>query len=202
MIRRLLIANRGEIAIRVARTAAALGIETVAVYTGDDETSLHIKHADNARRLPKAGVLGYLDADALISIARDTDCDAVHPGYGLLSERADFAAACANANLIFVGPDAKTLELQGDKMSARALAEQAGVPVLKGSGLLAGEADLQAFFDAHEAAPIIIKAVNGGGGRGMRIVRRADEIDIAFSEARAEALSAFGDDKLYADRFL
>jgi len=202
MIRRLLIANRGEIAIRVARSAAALGIETVAVYTGDDETSLHIKHADNARRLPKAGVLGYLDADALISIARDTDCDAVHPGYGLLSERADFAAACANANLIFVGPDAKTLELQGDKMSARALAEQAGVPVLKGSDLLAGEADLQAFFDAHEAAPIIIKAVNGGGGRGMRIVRRAEEIDVAFAEARDEALSAFGDDKLYAERFL
>lgn len=115
MIKRLLIANRGEIAIRVARTAAALGVETVGVYTADDATSLHVKHADRVRALPQAGVAGYLDIDALIAIATDTGCDAVHPGYGLLSERADFADACAAAGLVFVGPDGATLRRQGTR---------------------------------------------------------------------------------------
>ena len=202
MIKRLLIANRGEIAIRVARTAAALGVETVGVYTADDATSLHIKHADTVRALPQAGVAGYLDIDALIAIATDTGCDAVHPGYGLLSERADFADACAAAGLVFVGPEGATLRRQGDKVSARALAEAAGVPVLRGSDLLATAADLHAFFDAQGGAPLMIKAVNGGGGRGMRIVQAADEIDAAFAQARAETLAAFGDDQLYAERFL
>lgn len=202
MIKRLLIANRGEIAIRVARTAAALGVETVAVHTADDVKSLHIKHADMVRVLPQAGVTGYLDIDALIAIARETGCDAVHPGYGLLSERADFADACADAGLIFVGPDAKTLRRQGDKVSARALAEQAGVPVLQGSGLLATAADLHTFFDANGGASLMIKAVNGGGGRGMRIVQDKGGVDTAFAHARAETLSAFGDDQLYAERFL
>lgn len=202
MIKRLLIANRGEIAIRVARTAAALGVETVVVHTADDATSLHIKHADRVRVLPQAGVTGYLDIDALIAIARDTGCDAVHPGYGLLSERADFADACADAGLVFVGPDAATLRLQGDKMSARTLAENAGVPVLRGSDLLGTSADLHAFFGAQGGAPLMIKAVNGGGGRGMRMVQDAGEIDAAFAQARAETLSAFGDDQLYAERFL
>ncbi|EEB83560.1 acetyl-CoA carboxylase family protein [Roseobacter sp. GAI101] len=202
MIKRLLIANRGEIAIRVARTAAALGVETVAVHTEDDATSLHIKHADRVRVLPQAGVTGYLDIAALIAIARDTGCDAVHPGYGLLSERADFADACADAGLVFVGPDAATLRLQGDKVSARTLAENAGVPVLRGSDLLETSADLHAFFEAQGGAPLMIKAVNGGGGRGMRMVQDAGEIDAAFAQARAETLSAFGDDQLYAERFL
>tara|TARA_R110002111_G_scaffold4160_4_gene24062 strand:- start:14431 stop:17655 length:3225 start_codon:yes stop_codon:yes gene_type:complete len=202
MIKRLLIANRGEIAIRVARTAAALGVETVAVHTADDATSLHIKHADQVRVLPQAGVAGYLDIAALIAIATDTGCDAVHPGYGLLSERADFADACAAAGLIFVGPDGATLRRQGDKVSARALAEDAGVPVLHGSDPLATAAELHAFFDAQGGAPLMIKAVNGGGGRGMRIVRDAGDIDAAFAQARAETLAAFGDDQLYAERFL
>lgn len=202
MIRKLLIANRGEIAIRVARTAAAAGLETVAVHTADDATSLHIKHMDEVRALPQAGVAGYLDIDALIEIAKETGCDGVHPGYGLLSERADFAQACADAGITFVGPDADTLRRQGDKVSARALAEDAGVPVLRGSGPLNSVDAVKAFFDAQGAAPLMIKAVNGGGGRGMRIVQSAAEIETAFNQASTEAAAAFGDGTLYAERFL
>lgn len=121
MIKKLLIANRGEIAIRVARTAAAMGIRTVAVHTADDVTSLHLKHTDEVRELPGKGVAGYLSIDALVRIAQTTGSDAVHPGYGLLSERADFAAACETAGLIFVGPNAETLRRQGDKVLARVL---------------------------------------------------------------------------------
>lgn len=202
MIEKVLIANRGEIAIRVARTAAALGIDSVAVYTGDDATSLHIKHADELRLLPGSGVAGYLDIDALIEIAIEAGCDAVHPGYGLLSERSDFADACAKAGLIFIGPDAATLRRQGDKVSARRLAEEAGVPVLRGSDPFATADDARAYFEAQGGVPLMIKAVNGGGGRGMRVVQSAEDIESAFSQAEAEAAVAFGDGALYAERFL
>ncbi|MBB3994856.1 acetyl/propionyl-CoA carboxylase alpha subunit/acetyl-CoA carboxylase carboxyltransferase component [Sulfitobacter undariae] len=202
MIKKLLIANRGEIAIRVARTAAAMGIQTVAVHTADDATSLHTKHADELRKLPGAGVSGYLDGQAMIAIAQETGCDAVHPGYGFLSERADFAQACSDAGITFVGPTAETLRMQGDKVSARALAETAGVPVLRGSKPLTSVADVLAFFDAQQGAALMIKAVNGGGGRGMRIVRSAEDAETAFAQATAEAQSAFGDGALYAERFL
>ncbi len=202
MIEKVLIANRGEIAIRVARTASALGLATVAVHTADDAASLHIKHADEVRQLPQGGVAGYLDIPALIEIARETGCDAIHPGYGLLSERADFAEACAAAGLTFVGPTAETLRQQGDKVSARALAEKAGVPVLRGSAPFADASAALAFFEEQGSQPLMIKAVNGGGGRGMRIVRERDQVAPAFEAARAEALSAFGEGALYAERFL
>ncbi|MDQ2094538.1 carboxyl transferase domain-containing protein [Rhodalgimonas zhirmunskyi] len=202
MIKKLLIANRGEIAIRVARTAAAMGIETVAVHTADDAASLHVKHADELRCLPGSGVAGYLDIDAMVAIAIETGCDGVHPGYGLLSERDDFAEACAKAGLIFIGPDAETLRRQGDKVSARSLAEEAGVPVLRGSDPFETAADAKAFFEAHGNVPLMIKAVHGGGGRGMRVVQSVEEIETAFAQAEAEAVSAFGDGALYAERFL
>lgn len=152
MIKKLLIANRGEIAIRVARTAAAMGIRTVAVHTADDVTSLHLKHTDEVRELPGKGVAGYLSIDALVRIAQTTGSDAVHPGYGLLSERADFAAACETAGLIFVGPNAETLRRQGDKVLARVLAVDAGVPVLNSSDPVASAAETHTFFDAQGAA--------------------------------------------------
>ncbi|GAA6200835.1 carboxyl transferase domain-containing protein [Aquicoccus sp. SU-CL01552] len=202
MFEKVLIANRGEIAIRVARTAAALGIKSVAVHTVDDSTSLHVKHADELRRLPGSGVAGYLDIDALVAIALETGCDAVHPGYGLLSERGDFAEACAKAGLLFVGPDAATLRRQGDKVSARNLAEEAGVPVLRGSDPFATAEDAKAYFEAQGGVPLMIKAVNGGGGRGMRVVHSAEGIESAFAQAEAEATAAFGDGALYAERFL
>lgn len=202
MLKKLLIANRGEIAIRIARTAAAMGIQTVAVHSPDDAHSLHVKHADEMYQLPKPGVAGYLDIGAIVAIAVQTGCDAVHPGYGLLSERADFAAACASEGIAFVGPDATMLASQGDKVSARALAKKAGVPVIEGSDPLASADEAKDFFEAKGGKPLMIKAVNGGGGRGMRVVHALDEVESAFLQCQAEALAAFGEDAVYAEQFL
>src|SRR5947208_16555053 len=160
---RLLIANRGEIAIRIARTAADLGIETVGVFAEDDATSLHRRHVDAARALRGGGPRAYLDVEQLLSVARETGCDAVHPGYGFLSEQATFARRCAEAGLTFVGPRPETLALLGDKLAARALAERCGVPVLRGTSGPTGMGEGRAFLAAlgkNEAA--LAKAVAGG----------------------------------------
>src|SRR5437899_10435278 len=147
-VARRLIANRGEIAIRIARTAADLGIETVGVFAEDDAASLHRRHVDAARALRGSGPRAYLDIDQLLAVARDTGCDAVHPGYGFLSEQAAFARRCAEAGLVFVGPRPETLELLGDKVAARALAERCAVPVLRGTSGPAGLAAARAFLGA------------------------------------------------------
>ncbi len=201
-LKKLLIANRGEIAIRIARTAAELGIPTVAVYSQDDAASLHIQHADESIELPGAGVSAYLNSQSLVDVALDTGCDAVHPGYGLLSENADFAQACEDSGIIFVGPDVATLQSFGDKISAKTLARTAGIPVIGGSDQIKTADDVRAFFQAQDRAPIMIKAVNGGGGRGMRVVKELTEIDSAFARCQAEAKAAFGSDELYVERFL
>ncbi|MFU8814742.1 MAG: carboxyl transferase domain-containing protein [Pseudomonadales bacterium] len=202
-IKRLLIANRGEIAIRIARAAAELGIDTVAVYTQDDASSLHVIQADRAVVLPGAGPAGYLDIAAVIAAARFAGCDAVHPGYGFLSENADFAAACAAAELRFVGPEVATLQLFGDKAQARAAARAAGVPVLAGSDGALTLAQAEAFFAALPAGgAMIIKALAGGGGRGMRVVATAAELEAAYQRCCSEARAAFGDERVYAETFL
>nr|WP_290428707.1 carboxyl transferase domain-containing protein [Defluviimonas salinarum] len=201
-MKKILIANRGEIAIRIARTAAAMGIKTVAIHSPDDALSLHVKHADEVRKLSKPGVSGYLDIEEIVAIAAETGCDAVHPGYGLLSERADFARACAVRGITFVGPDEGMLASQGDKVSARTLAKRAGVPVIEGSEPLTSAEEARAFFETQGGKPLMLKAVNGGGGRGMRVVHAADEIESAFRQCQAEALAAFGEDAVYAERFL
>src|SRR2546427_5676520 len=200
---RLLVANRGEIAIRIARAAAALGIRTVGVYSEDDRESLHVRHVDEARPLRGSGPRAYLDAGQLLAAARETGCDAVHPGYGFLSEQAGFARRCAEAGLVFVGPRPETLALLGDKVAARALAERCGVPVLRGTSGPAGLAEARAFLAAlgnSEAA--LVKAVAGGGGRGMRIVRRPEELDEAWARCRSEAQAAFGSGELYLEALL
>lgn len=202
MSQTLLIANRGEIAIRVARTAAALGWRTVAVYSPDDAASLHIRHADVAVELPGQGVAAYLDGPALIALASDEGCDAVHPGYGFLSESAEFSAACREAGLVFVGPAPETLSMLGDKVAARDAAVKAGIPVAVGSQALLSAQDAQAFFDAQGGAPILLKAVDGGGGRGMRVIADAGEIDGAFARAQAEVRAAFGAADIFAERYL
>ena len=201
-IKKLLIANRGEIAIRIARTATEMGIHTVALYSKDDDNSLHIQYADESIELPGVGVGAYLNIDSIVEAAHSTGCDAVHPGYGLLSENADFAKACLDKGLIFVGPDINTLQSFGDKISARALARSAGIAVIEGSDQVSSAADVSAFFNALDQAPIMLKAVNGGGGRGMRMVMQADQIEAAFTRCQAEALTAFGADQLYVERFL
>ena len=199
-MKKLLIANRGEIAVRIARTAAEMGLETVAVYSEDDAASLHTRKTDTAVGLKGSGPAAYLDIEQVVAAAKDAGADAVHPGYGFLSENAAFARACAAAGLTFVGPTPETLELFGDKGRARALAQQCGVPVLAGTDGPTTLKQAQAFFAAN--GPVMVKAVAGGGGRGMRPVTAADELEQAFERCASEAKAAFGNGDLYVERFL
>jgi acetyl/propionyl-CoA carboxylase alpha subunit/acetyl-CoA carboxylase carboxyltransferase component len=200
---RLLVANRGEIAIRVMRAAAELDIPTLAVYPEDDAGSLHTKKADEAVRLPGQGARAYLNIEAILEVAREHGCDALHPGYGFLSENAGLARRCGEVGIVFVGPRADTLELFGDKVRARSVAAEHGVPVLEGTSDATSLDDARAFFASlAEGEAMIIKAVAGGGGRGVRVVRSADEIEAAHERARSEARAAFGNPEVYLERFL
>ncbi len=199
-IRRLLIANRGEIAVRICRSAAELGIETVAVFSVDDADAGHLRHADRAVALAGTGPSAFLDVAQMVSTARTAGCDAVHPGYGLLSERADLARACDDAGIVFVGPTAATLDELGSKPASRACAEQCAVPVLTGTPAGVTPADVERFFGDH--GPLMLKAVAGGGGRGMRMVTARDGVAEAYERARSEALGAFGNGDLYAEQLV
>ena len=200
---RLLIANRGEIAIRVMEAAAELGLTSVAIYSDDDVRALHIKRADEARSLRGTGPAAYLDGEQVLAVAREAHCGAIHPGYGFLSENAAFARRCAEEGLIFVGPHPDLLELFGDKTRARALAAQCGVPILMGTNGPASLAEVQNFYRSLEpSGAIMIKAIAGGGGRGMRAVQRFAEIEGAYNRCQSEASAAFGNSAVYAERFL
>ena len=202
-IQKLLIANRGEIALRIARTATEAGIETCAVAPQDDLASLHALRADHLVTLPGRGAAAYLDGDAIIRAALEAGCDAVHPGYGFLSENAEFARAAQDAGLVFVGPTPQSLELYGDKLSARALAERTQVPTLPGtSGSVDAEAAAAFFETLPEGASMIVKAVAGGGGRGMRVVDSREATADAVAAAGREAGSAFGNPAVYVERFI
>ena len=198
---RLLIANRGEIALRIIRTATELEFGTVAVYAEDDADSPHVNAADEAIGLPGAGPAAYLDHAAILAAAKKSGAELIHPGYGFLSEQAAFARACATAGYTFVGPDAAALELFGNKSSARRAAVAAGVPVLPATDGPSSVEDIRAFLAAHDDG-IVIKALAGGGGRGMRIVRSADQIDDAYRQCAAEAQLGFGDPALFAEAHL
>ncbi len=200
-MKKLLIANRGEIAIRIARTASAMGIATVAVHAEDDAASLHTRRTDQAVKLPGRGVAAYLDAAALIAAARDSGCDSVHPGYGFLAENAAFARACESAGLTWVGPSPASLDLFGDKSAARAFAAREGVPTVAGTSGVTDLAGAQAFMATlGKHAAVMVKAIAGGGGRGMRPVHDPAELPAAFERCRAEALAAFGNGDLYVER--
>jgi acetyl/propionyl-CoA carboxylase alpha subunit/acetyl-CoA carboxylase carboxyltransferase component len=199
MLKKLLIANRGEIAIRVARTAAEMGTATVAIFSEDDALSLHTRKTDEARGLTGKGAAAYLDIAQIVSVARAAGCDAVHPGYGFLSENADFAHACAEAGLVFVGPSPETLALFGDKARARRLAQETNVPVLPGTNGATSLEEAKRFFDGREA--VMLKALAGGGGRGMRVVRAAGELEQAYERCQSEAKAAFGNGDVYAEEF-
>ncbi len=201
--RKILIANRGEIALRIARAAAELEIATVAVFPADDADSGHARACDEVRELPGLGAAAYLAIDALVAVAREAGCDAVHPGYGFLSESPEFARAVAAAGLTFIGPSPESLELFGDKAAARKLARDCGVAVLEGVDSSATRQDAEAFFHRLGAgAAIMIKACAGGGGRGMRVVRDRADIPTAWERCRSEAQAAFGSDALYVERYL
>jgi acetyl/propionyl-CoA carboxylase alpha subunit/acetyl-CoA carboxylase carboxyltransferase component len=199
-VKTLLIANRGEIAVRIARTAAEMGIATVAIFSEDDAASLHTRKADRAVALAGSGPAAYLDIDKVVQAAVQAGCDAVHPGYGFLSENAAFAQACAEAGLTFVGPTPETLALFGDKGRARSLAQQAGVPVLAGTDGATSLEAARTFFAEH--GPLMVKAVAGGGGRGMRPAGTLDELEAAFERCASEARAAFGNGDLYVEQFL
>ena len=199
-VTRILIANRGEIAIRVARAAAELGLHTVAVYSEDDGRSLHTRRADEARALRGTGAAAYLDIAQLVALASESGCDAIHPGYGFLAENPAFARACAEAGIRFVGPRPKVLEQFGDKARARVLARSCGVPLLSGTNGPTSLEQAREFQRAYGA--VMIKAIAGGGGRGMRLVLRAEDLEAAYERCRSEALSAFGDAEVYVEAFL
>lgn len=200
---KLLISNRGEIAVRVIRAAADMGISTVSIYPPDDSGSLHVHEADESILLDGRGVSAYLDIDQVIGAAVKAGCDSVHPGYGFLSENADFARACKGAGLIFVGPEVDTLELFGDKVRAREVALENDVPVLTGSGELGSVEEAEKFFNTLDGdKTMILKAVAGGGGRGARAVSDQAEIKGMYAEATAEAMNAFGDGSLFAERLI
>ncbi len=203
-LKKLLIANRGEIAIRIARAAGELGIPTVTVHSSDDKTSLHTRAGDETRALKGAGVHAYLDIAGMIGVARgEAGADAIHPGYGFLSENAAFARACEAAGLRFIGPSAELLDLFGDKVKARDLARRVGVPVLPGTAGATDLAGVQQFFDGLGAgAAIMIKAIAGGGGRGARAVEKREEIEEAFKRCESEARAAFGNGDLFVERLI
>jgi propionyl-CoA carboxylase alpha chain len=199
--RKLLIANRGEIAARIMRTAHGLGIATVAVFSDPDADAPYVRMADEAVRLPGAAPADtYLRGEAIIAAAVKAGADAVHPGYGFLSENAAFARACADAGLVFVGPRPDTITAMGDKVAAKAIMAAAGVPVLPGVTITGAE-DLAAAA-AEVAYPLLVKAAYGGGGRGMRMVRDPAELAEAVTGARSEAASAFGDGTVFLERFV
>ncbi|RZL94897.1 MAG: carbamoyl-phosphate synthase large subunit [Variovorax sp.] len=206
MFQKILVANRGEIAVRLVRALRDLDIASVGVFARDDAQALHVQLADKAVALDASGPSAYLDIEALIAVARAQGCDAVHPGYGFLSERADFAKACAEAGLVFIGPMPDQLALFGDKARARALAVQCGVPVMPGSAGAVTLAEAQAFFAAQTAdgaqAGVMVKAIGGGGGRGMRAVLRAEDLAEAHARCVSEAKAAFGVDGVYVERLM
>jgi 3-methylcrotonyl-CoA carboxylase alpha subunit len=203
MFRKILIANRGEIACRVMRTAKRMGIRTVAVYSDADRDARHVKLADEARRIgPPAARESYLNVEAILGAARDTGAEAIHPGYGFLSENEDFARACAKAGIVFIGPTPEAIAAMGDKSASKRLMEKAKVPLVPGyhgeqqePAFLAKQADVIGY-------PVLIKASAGGGGKGMRVVRAPGEFKAALEGAQREAKSSFGDERVLIERYL
>ncbi|MFO7263441.1 MAG: acetyl-CoA carboxylase biotin carboxylase subunit [Bacillaceae bacterium G1] len=203
MLRKVLIANRGEIAVRIIRACRELGLQTVAVYSEADKDALHVRLADEAYCIgPAMAKDSYLNITNLLSVATLTGCDAIHPGYGFLAENADFAELCAACNITFVGPSPESIAKMGDKATAKETMKAAGVPVLPGT-----EGVIRDVEEALEVAeqigyPVIIKATAGGGGRGMRIARDPEELKQGVQTARREAESAFGDPGVYIEKYL
>ena len=201
-LRRVLVANRGEIAVRVIRACHLVGAEAVAVYSDADADAPHVRKADDSRLIgPPQAARSYLDADALIGAAKDAGADAVYPGYGFLSENAAFAQAVTSAGLTFVGPPAAAIAAMGDKARARALAEQAGVPLVPGSGLVA-DADEAVAAAARVGYPVLVKAAAGGGGRGIRPAADEAALRSVLPAAQREAATSFGSDAVYVERSL
>ena len=203
MIKRVLIANRGEIALRVMRSCKEMGIRSIAVFSDADRASRHVTYADEA--YPIGGAIAkesYLNIEKIIEVAKLAQVDAIHPGYGFLSENADFARRCREEGIIFIGPAPETMEAMGDKISARKMMIKAGVPVVPGT-----EKPLQSVEEAVRICneigyPVMLKASMGGGGKGMRLIHSEEEVEEAYNTARSESMSSFGDDTVYLEKFV
>ncbi len=203
VFKKILIANRGEIALRIIRTCREMGIKTVAVYSTADRDSLHVRFADEAVCIgPPVSRQSYLNIPNIISAAEVTGADAIHPGYGFLSENAEFSQICADYGIKFIGATAAQINSMGDKATAKATMRAAGVPVVPGSEGLLDSIEQGKVLAAEMGYPVILKATAGGGGRGMRIVNKPDEFEKAWNDARTESGAAFGNDALYLEKFV
>ncbi len=203
MFRKVLVANRGEIAVRVIRACRELGLRTVAVFSTADRDSLHAALADERVCIgPAPAEQSYLKIAAVVSAALSKGCDAVHPGYGFLAENGDFAEACERSGLVFVGPRVRTIKLMGDKARARRFVARAGVPVLPGTPTSLHSTDEAIRAARRIGFPVLVKATGGGGGRGLRVARNEDELERAIRQARAEGEAAFGKDRVYVEKLL
>jgi acetyl-CoA carboxylase biotin carboxylase subunit len=202
MFRKVLIANRGEIAVRVMRTLREMGIATVAVFSDADRTSLHVRMADEAEHIgPSPSAESYLSIERILDAARKHGAEAIHPGYGFLSENADFAAACEDAGIVFIGPSVQSIRMMGSKTAARQTAIAAGAPVVPGTDHAVTLEEARAFADAN-GYPVLLKAVAGGGGKGMRRVDRAADLEAALRDAASEAGRAFRNAEIYVERLI
>src|SRR5215468_1713292 len=203
MFKKILIANRGEIALRVICACKELGISTVAVYSDADRNSLHVRFVDEAICIgPPRSSESYLNIPAVISAAEITNVDAIHPGYGLLSENANFAEVCESSHIKFIGPPPEVIRLMGEKEKARQAMKSANVPILPGSDGVLASPEEAAEWARRIGYPVIVKASAGGGGRGMRVIRKEDELEVLFNSAQAEAAAAFGNGNLYMEKFI
>jgi acetyl-CoA carboxylase biotin carboxylase subunit len=203
VFKKVLIANRGEIALRVIRACRELGVETVAVYSEADRESLHVRFADDDVCIgPPPSRLSYLKIPGLIAAAEITGADAIHPGYGFLAESAEFAEACRNSNIVFIGPTPEQIRLMGDKAAARKLAQELKIPVVPGSPGPVADPEEAVGLAREIGFPVIIKAAAGGGGKGMRVAADAESFAQAFQLARNEALAAFGNPEVYLEKYL
>ena len=202
-MKRLLVANRGEIALRIVQAARNLGIESVAVFTDADARSLHVLQADRAVRIgPSPPMLSYLNQNALVHVAQSTHCDAIHPGYGFLSENSDFVELCESENMVFVGPASASIRCMGNKVQARAEAQKVGIDVVPGTMNPCTDLESAKIEAANIDYPVLIKARGGGGGKGMRVVDNESQFSAEFTQAAIEAESAFGDSALYLEKYL
>ena len=202
--KKIMVANRSEIAIRVLRAASELGLRTVAMYTYEDRYSLHRYKADESYQIgaDDQPLRPYLDIEEILRVAKMNQVEAIHPGYGFLSENVNFAKRCREEGIVFIGPDPESMEQLGDKIAAKVVAKAAGVPMIPDSNASLTSIDIAQNEARRIGFPVMLKAASGGGGRGMRVVRDAEQLNRAFNEARSEAKTAFGDDTVFLEKFV